>query len=636
MLAAINVNGQPWARNDAIFNPSGIPSLPFSQPRFADLDGDGDNDLCIGSIDNSPIYMENTGSASLAHFIPGDNIFSMVASLDAEMGVSKDIDADGDLDFITGGFTGLNVYENTGTSNNPVFVKVEGYFTGLDVGQSPVPDFADIDNDGDPDMVVGLSESGLVKLYTNTGTPASGIFSENSMYEIADVGLYAYPTFCDLDDDSDQDLVIGRDGLGIWYYKNNGTPELADWQIDMTVFAGIAMEAYFNSPGLTDLDGDGTFDLVFGNADGPLKYFVNTGTPNIPVWEENISLFGGVLDPGGASNPYLFDFDADGDLDLFTGSQIGDIKYYKNTGTVTGPAWEENSEYFTSLKHSIYSAVAVGDVNADGLPDAIVGDLSGKLYYHRNTGFGFTLVEAALQSVALGGWSAPRLVDFDSDGDFDIIAGSENGKLNYIENQGSAGNPVWVLISAYFGSLDVGSNCVPAIADLDYDGDLDMLCGTMFGDIIWFENQNGSWVENLSMIFGIIGEQNASPSFGDLDGDGDQDLVLGEYSGVFSYYRNQYLIIGIPANQQSDIHPAVFPNPCSTESASIQFTLPHETTVMIQIVNISGQVVKEQHLGLLPSGFQTIDLNTNTWPDGAYFIRIQTPESCNVIKIMRQ
>ena len=133
LFAGIKVSAQPWVQNDAIFNPSGIPSLPFSQPRFADLDGDGDADLIIGSIDESPFYMENTGTATIPNFIPGGNIFSMVDVLDAEIGVCKDIDNDGDLDFITGGYTGLNLYENTGTATSPVFVKAEGYFAGLNV-----------------------------------------------------------------------------------------------------------------------------------------------------------------------------------------------------------------------------------------------------------------------------------------------------------------------------------------------------------------------------------------------------------------------------------------------------------------------------------------------------------------------
>ena len=86
------IQAQPWQQNDVIFNPSGIPSLPFSQPRFADVDADGDFDLILGSTTDRPLYFENTGLPSNPVFQIGNDIFSSVLSLDAEMGVFHDLD----------------------------------------------------------------------------------------------------------------------------------------------------------------------------------------------------------------------------------------------------------------------------------------------------------------------------------------------------------------------------------------------------------------------------------------------------------------------------------------------------------------------------------------------------------------
>ncbi len=635
ILLAYQINSQPWIQNDGIFNPSGIPSLPFSQPRFADLDNDGDPDMIIGNIDDQPFYMLNAGTPSAPDFVPGDDIFANVSFLDAEIGVCYDIDDDGDLDFISGGFTGLNLFTNTGDVNNPVFVKTEGFFDGLNVGASPVPDLADVDADNDPDLVVGLSESGVVKVYINTGTPSAGIFTEDNVISIGDVGLYAYPVFCDIDNDLDQDILAGRDEHGFIFYRNQGDPQNPDWQPDAIPFQNLGNETYWNSPSLTDMNGDEKFDLVFGTASGPLNYYINTGTLENPVWQVNTTLFGGVIDVGSASNPFFYDYDGDGDFDMFTGSQLGDIKYYENTGTPTGPAWEENSAPFASLKHSIYSAVTVGDVNGDSLPDAIVGDLSGKLYCHLNTGTGFTLDPVLLSTVNLGGWSAPRLYDMDDDGDLDIVAGNENGNLSYFENQGTPTIPNWVTIPGFFGGIDVGSNCVPALSDIDLDGDPDLITGDLFGEVQYFENQDGSWVEDNTVLEGISGGQNTTPALCDLDNDGDPDLTLGNYDGSFNYYTNQKLVVS-----NSDLHfsgslkvQAAYPNPFS-HSTSFTYEIPSAGRVTLQIYNAVGKKIHFENWQHVPSGTHTYQWDASEYPSGVYFIHLTAGKNHQVMKVV--
>ena len=287
-----------------------------------------------------------------------------------------------------------------------------------------------------------MSESGALKFYMNVGTPAAAGFTEAGAEVWFDIGLYAYPWFVDLDGDLDVDLAAGRDEHGFEYYRNDGDPSSWSWAPYAEVFAGLGQTTYWNSPCLVDLNGDSRADLIFGTSAGPLQYYVNGGPPEDPAWNVNTSLFGGVLDVGAASSPVFFDFDSDGDLDLVCGTQGGSIKYYENAGTSGAPAWREDSAYFAAIDHSIYSAIALGRLDGDALPDAVVGDLSGNLFFHHNTGTGFEYDSGVFAGINLGAWSVPRLVDMDADGDLDLAAGNEAGRLRYFENIGQ-GSMEW-------------------------------------------------------------------------------------------------------------------------------------------------------------------------------------------------
>lgn len=629
------LSAQPWLQNDGIFNPGGIPSLPFSQPRLADLDNDGDLDMTIGNINDKPFYLENIGTAENPQFVPGNDYFANINYIDAELGVFADLDNDGDLDFITGGYTGLHFFENTGNPSSLQFEEAEGFFSILSGTNYPVPDLADVDDDGDLDLVIGLSESGIVKLYENTGTAAIATFSEANVIEIGDVGLYAYPCFADIDNDGDTDLLVGRDGFGFRYYQNTGSPSSAEWTYMEGAFAGIGFETYWNSPDLIDLDNNGTLDLIFGTASGPLVYYTNIGSPEVAEWEQNTDLFGGVIDVGGASNPFFVDYDNDGDLDMFTGSQMGDIKYFENTGTVNGPSWAENSGGFTSLKHSIYSDVTFGDLNGDGRLDAVVGDLSGNLFHHNNNGLGFSYIQSTFTGFSFGGWSSPYLVDLDNDDDLDLVVGNESGTIHYIENQGDSQNAIWVEVPNYFGGIDVGSNAVPAFADLDFDGDQDMAVGNISGNVKYYKNEGGNWLINNLIMAGVSGGQNTSPGFADLDGDGDADLALGNYDGTFNYFQNQEIMVGLnEKNHSTSLNLQVFPNPFQSH-INIQIEAEAAEVLYVKIYDINGVLRFNQRNISNNTQFNEI-LNLEELPAGVYLLQLITKGHSETIRLIKQ
>jgi len=625
------INAQPWEEDNHIFNPTGIPSLSFSQPRFYDLDNDGDLDMILGSTVQAPLYFNNTGSKTTPKFVMDKSLFANVSSLNAEMGVCVDIDADGDLDFVTGGYTGLHLYENIGSNTQPDFIESTNIFSQLTVGENPIPTLADMDGDGDLDLAVGLSEDGGVKYYKNSGTASAPEFLEINSVRWFDVGLYAYPYFCDMDKDGDNDLLVGRDGFGIRYYENIGNAASLNWSDKSSLFQTLGTTTYWNSGALVDLSGDGKTDLVFGTASGQIFYYTNTGTNVAPTWKENTTVFGGTIDIGGASSPLLYDYDADGDLDMFTGTQLGNIKYFENVGTKTNPAWKENSAFLTSVKHSIYSAAAVGDLNNDGKPDLIAGDFTGKLYLHMQTLAGFPAVTTAM-NIVVDGFAVPRLIDFDKDGDLDLIVGRDNGTISFYENIGTAETADFFEIPNFFGSLDVGSDAVPSFYDYDKDGDYDLIVGNISGKVRFFYNNTFEWNEDTSITANLTAGQNTAPAAADLDNDGDFDLVLGNYEGTFTYYKNQ----NVTAVKKEELVPQKYelfqnyPNPFNP-TTSIQFAVGESVAssqwVILKVYDMLGNEVRtlvneEKSAGTYTVEFQSA-VDGRQLGSGVYFYQLK-------------
>ena len=278
-------------------NPFGLSGLSYdAAPAFADLDGDGDYDM-LAATD----YFYDYGSYSYVY--------------------------------------SFKYFENIGTATNPVYASgVDNPFgiTAPTTGYL-TPTFVDIDGDGDMDIFYG-HRNGRFYFMENTGTPTAPAFAApvESPFGLVDIGSYSTPTFADIDGDGDFDMISGEYYGDFYYFENTGTSALPAFATPVVNPSGLTSLGSYNysAPSLIDIDGDGDFDLLSGHDDGNFYYFENTGSSTVPAFglvQVNPFSLTRVGSPSLRRNskPTFIDIDNDGDMDLMAGDSNGDFNFYK-------------------------------------------------------------------------------------------------------------------------------------------------------------------------------------------------------------------------------------------------------------------------------------------------------------------
>jgi hypothetical protein len=437
----------------------------------------------------------------------------------------------------------------------------------------PRPQLADVDGDGDQDLVVQEYRD---KVFVFRRDEDSWSLAASAFAHV-DVGEWF--RFVDMDADGDVDLLSEQPFSYIRYYRNDGAPGRPRFVVAADTLLDTDGRPIFsdrqNIPNVVDLDCDGLLDLFIGRVSGTVVHYeeVHRDPQGVPRFQlvaerfEDIEIVAQLGSLHGANTLAFHDVDADGDPDLFWGDFFEPgLLLIENTGTCATPVLRNSPVPFpptNPVSTSGYNAPTFGDVDGDTVDDLIVGVIGGafnsttssvdNLYWLRRDpdGGSSAFVERTRRFIGaldVGSESTVAAGDLDGDGDTDLVIGSKldplattTGRLFLLENVGSAGDPRFALgdtlqpVEAY--------HYAPALGDLDGDGDLDLVLGTWGADLRYVRNEGSRSAPRFVSVDGplvtLTRGSHATPALGDLDGDGDQDLMVGESSGTLNYYRNE-------------------------------------------------------------------------------------------------
>jgi len=385
-----------------------------------------------------------------------------------------------------------------------------------------------MDGDGDIDVLAAKPGNffggGAAVLYRNNG---NGSFTQLSPFSGGPTVLVSNIVAADLDNDGDLDVVLGSSGSnsgGVRVYRNNGS-----LQFTRTFDNG-------NAPFLWDIhvddaNGDGRPDIIYslGGSYDRIHMYYNSG--NLSSWGNLRTIKSGTNTGDEPRNVHLADIDGDGDKDIMSANYLSNqLSYYPNGGGAS--VIHVTSSAQTRGPRNIRT----GDLNGDGVLDLIsTSVLDGKVAWYAGSGggsFGPQQIIHRYQTNSGGGGDplGPRgldVSDYDLDGDLDVFSTSEVGNSVCLhENTGSGSFAQPVIIT----NRAIGVNLVTTI-DMDGDGDLDVVSSSP-GDnkIAWYEQLGGGPTDTDGD--GVFDDDDAFPNDPSETADTDSDGV-GDNADVF-------------------------------------------------------------------------------------------------------
>lgn len=362
---------------------------------------------------------------------------------------------------------------------------------------------ADLDADGDLDIMIAGGTGGKIGVYENDGT---GYFTERTDTSgITPIAVASGITAADYDNDTDLDIFVSSHFGQPRLYRNNG-----DWTFtDVAADLGIMGDEPQYAASWSDVDLNGHLDLYVSVRTGDSAFtggnhlYLNggDGTFRDKAITHNVDAEG---DPTLLST--FFDFDRDGDDDLYLGTDKGSggtlmNRLYRNDGGV----FTEITTQANAMGYVDCMGIAVGDLNFDGFFDLYLTNTppGNKLLMHDGVdAYVDMTVPAGVGSYRVG-WGAV-FADFDNDTQLDLFVCNMMGADRLYR-----GSPNWPLVDeAPAAGVDEMNNVFSvAEGDVDGDGDLDLLVSNAEGNIHLYINNSPDLANNNWVRFNVVGNR---------------------------------------------------------------------------------------------------------------------------------
>ncbi len=555
-----------------------------------------------------------------------------------------DIDNDGDLDILAFDILGKYVeyhknqsIENNGNCDELVFElknRCWGYFSEnetnnginlFDTCAENVPDpeksgrhagstllAVDLTGNQVKDLVIGdIAHDNLVKLTNGGTTTSSGMVAVDSVFpsNTIPVDLTTFPAafYLDVNNDQLKDLLVSPNNPNTsvnthsaWYYKNTGTQDAPEftYQADDFLQGQMIDVGEGAKPVFFDYDSDGKQDIVIGN----FGYFIESAT-----FQSKLAL-------------------------------------YRNNGTNAMPSFEFIEDDYSGLSAFNFKGVypAFGDLDNDGDQDLLSGDEEGNIHLFTNIAEQgqpaiFVLSGPNYKGIDVGQTAMPQIVDVDRDELPDLLIGERSGTIKYFKNTGSDTEPDFSSspTNDLFGEIDVMPECCTGYSS-PY-----MTKGSVGSSILYVGSEKGILYlfndidDNLNGGFSIVDSLflhglNVNVSGSDINSDGKEELVYGEYAGGIAILKSGIpVFIDVTERMEAQIDVTVFPNP-ATDQLNIRVNEPVENTdYTILLTNAYGQLLMNRNIS---HDENVLTLRISNYPKGIYLLRISSENGQTTMK----